>query len=164
MSVSVDRIIEFLVSIGLPPREEVFGGTGFLPGIRIERGTLVFDRARLLAAGDLLHEAGHVALTPARHRHELDGDVAPEQHYEHGGEVEAIAWSFAAATSLQLPLEELFHANGYRGQSAGLALSFSLGVYPGVAGLVQLGLCAVGEQARQAGVPPFPHMLRWLRD
>jgi hypothetical protein len=161
---SIDRVVEFLASIGLPPREQAIETTSFLPGIRIERGILLFDRMRLLAAGDLLHEAGHIALTPAQHRHAIDGDVLPEQHYVHGGEVEAIAWSFAAATAIGLALTELFHADGYRGQSQGLALSFSLGVYPGVAGLTALGLTAIGEQARLQGVPAYPHMQRWLRD
>jgi hypothetical protein len=65
---------------------------------------------------------------------------------------------------LAVPADALFHAGGYRGQSQGLALSFSLGVYVGAAGLAALGLCAIGDDARRRGVAPYPHMLRWLRD
>ena len=161
---SIARIVPFLRGIGLSVEEAALDEACFLPGVRIRRGALVFDHDRLLAAGDLLHEAGHIALTPAVHRHELEGDVLPTQHHPHGGEVEAIAWSYAAALRIGLPLDELFHARGYKGGAQALAFSFSVGVYPGAAGLAELGLSAVGESARRAGVPPYPHMLRWLRD
>ena len=70
----------------------------------------------------------------------------------------------AAATRIELPLDQLFHSDGYRGHSQGLALAYSLGVYHGAAGLAAFGLTAVGEQARRLGVRPYPHMLRWLRE
>jgi hypothetical protein len=160
---SVARVVAFLRGIGIAVDEAVLDEPCFLPGVRIRRGALVFDGERLCAAGDLLHEAGHIALTPARHRHELDGDVRPDQHYPHGGEAEAIAWSFAAAQRIDLPLDELFHAAGYAGHAPALAFSYSMGVYAGAAGLAELGLTGVGESARRAGVAPYPHMLRWLR-
>lgn len=162
-SSELDRILAFLREIGLPTRESIVEGESFLPGIRIVRGELQFERARLLSPGDLLHEAGHLALMPAARRHELDGDVKPEQHYPHAGEVEAIAWSYAAALHLGVSIETLFHADGYRGQSAGLRLAYSLGVYPGVAGLVHLGLAANSGQALE-GIARYPQMLQWLRD
>lgn len=158
------RIVAFLRDIGLAVRETAIDAPSFLPGVRIRHGTLEFDRTRLLAAGDLLHEAGHIALTPARHRHELDGDVRPEQHHPHGGEIEAIAWSYAASLRIGLPIDRLFHAQGYAGRAQALAFAYSIGVYAGAAGLAELGLTAVGDSARRAGVPPYPHMLRWLRD
>ena len=161
---SVARVVAFLRGIGFTVDEASLDEPCFLPGVRIRCGTLVFDGERLRAAGDLLHEAGHIALTPARHRHELDGDVRPDQHHPHGGEAEAIAWSFAAARRIALPLDELFHAAGYAGHAQALAFSYSTGVYPGVAGLAELGLAAIGESARQAGVAAYPNMLRWLRD
>lgn len=161
---SVARAVAFLREIGIAVDEALLDEPCFLPGVRIRRGTLVFDGERLCAAGDLLHEAGHIALTPTGHRHELDGDVRPDQHFPHGGETEAIAWSFAAAQRIALPLDELFHAAGYAGHAPALAFSYSIGVYAGAAGLAELGLTTVGESARQAGVPAYPHMLRWLRD
>ncbi|WP_395680251.1 hypothetical protein [Dokdonella sp.] len=164
MDSMLERIVPFLARIGLPPRAATLDGDTFLPGIRITRGELVYDPARLAWPADLLHEAGHVALVPAAQRGALDDALTSEQHFEHGGEVESIAWSYAASVQLALPLTDLFHAGGYRGQSHGLAQSYSLGVYVGVAGLAALGLCAVGEDARRRGVAPYPHMLRWLRD
>jgi hypothetical protein len=160
----LDRIVAFLAGIGLPPRAATLDGDTFLPGIRIMRGELVYDPARLAWPSDLLHEAGHIALTPAAHRGSLDDALTAEQHFEHGGEVESIAWSYAASVRLAMPVESLFHEGGYRGHATGLALSFSLGVYVGVAGLAALGLCAIGEDARHRGIEPYPRMLRWLRD
>ncbi|HEU4663516.1 MAG TPA: hypothetical protein VFS55_05765 [Dokdonella sp.] len=164
MDDALERIVVFLAGIGLPVRAAALDGDTFLPGIRIARGELVYDPARLDWPTDLLHEAGHIALTPRAHRAGLDDALTEQQHFPHGGEVESIAWSFAASVHLALPADALFHPGGYRGQSHGLALSFSLGVYVGAAGLAALDLCAIGEDARRRGVAPYPHMLRWLRD
>jgi hypothetical protein len=101
----------------------------------------------------LLHEAGHIAVTPAALRHTLSGVVLPEQQIEYGGEVEAIAWSFAAATQIDMPLDVLFHQDGYRGKAS------SLGVYPGVHGLK----CAGFFDADAGPSTPYPRMARWLR-
>jgi hypothetical protein len=141
---TLERILAFLDEVGVAVREEPIDAPTFLPGIRVTGGVLVFDRARLDWPGDLLHEAAHVALTSAARRNALD-DALDAEPPDAIGEVEAIAWSFAAATRLGLPLEQLFHPDGYRGQSQALALSYSLGVYPGVAGLAALGLTAAGE-------------------
>lgn len=159
----LERILGFLDGIGVAVREQPIDEPTFLPGIRVTGGALVFDRTRLDWPADLLHEAAHVALTSAARRPALD-DALQAEPPDAVGEVEAIAWSFAAATRLGVPLGQLFHAGGYRGQSHGLALSYSLGVYVGVAGLAALDLCAVGAEAQRLGVRPYPHMLRWLRD
>ena len=50
----------------------------FLPGVRVDRGRLLVDEARLLYPGDLLHEAGHVAIMPAAERREREGDVGAD--------------------------------------------------------------------------------------
>lgn len=160
----VERVVAFLRGIGLVVEQDVLDEPCFLPGVRIRRGTLVFDRARLLAAGDLLHEAGHVALTPSTHRRELDGAVRPDQHHPHGGEVEAIAWSYAAALAIGLPPDRLFHSRGYNGHAPALAMTYAMGVYPGAAGLAVLGLATTSATAPDAGLEPYPRMARWLRD
>ena len=94
-------------------------------------------------------------------RKQLDGALSPDQSFACGGEVEAIAWSFAAATAIGMPLSELFHPAGYRGQASGLAMNFALGVYPGVPGLIGAGLAAnvpIGKP------DSYPKLLRWLRE
>jgi hypothetical protein len=160
---TADRIVAFLRGIGIVVREAGLDDPSFLPGVAIVAGELVFDRARLTWPGDLLHEAGHIAVTPAAQRALLPGllDGPPVAF---GGEVEATAWAYAATLAIGLPPEVLFHAGGYHGRSAELAMTYSHGVYPGGHGLAQAGLARIGEQARRLGVAPYPHMVRWLRE
>ena len=163
MSDELNIIVGFLAGIGLPARPGTVAEGAFLPAIRIERGGLVFDPQRLRWPGDLLHEAGHIAVTPPAQRAALDGALAGAEAAPHGGEIEAMAWSWAAAVHLGLAPERLFHPEGYKGQSAALLLTYSLGVYPGAFGLAQAGMTLLGEAALAADVAPYPHMVRWLR-
>jgi hypothetical protein len=158
-----DRIVAFLRGIGIVAREAALDDPAFLPGVVIAAGELVFDRARLTWPGDLLHEAGHIAVTPAAQRPLLPGllDGPP---IAFGGEVEATAWAYAATLAIGLAPEVLFHADGYQGRSADLVMVYSHGVYPGGYGLAQAGLARIGEEARRAGVAPYPHMVCWLRE
>jgi hypothetical protein len=137
---------------------------GFLPGIRVERGVLMVDEARLEYPGDLLHEAGHIAMAPAELRPSLSGAIDVPGLDMASLEVAAVAWSYAAAVALAVDPAELFHAGGYRGKSAGLLATFGVGVYPGAQLLEEAGLTAAGPRAEALGVEPYPHMLRWLRD
>lgn len=156
-------IVEFLCSIGLDVRAAAVADDAFLPGLRIAAGSLLVDRARLRWPGDLLHEAGHIATTPAAARAHLDDALASAPAIAHAGEAEATAWAWAALQHLGLAPDLLFHAGGYHGRSAGLATTYGLGVCPGAHGLAQAGMTLLGDQARKAGLPPYPHMLRWLR-
>ena len=70
---ALERILAFLHAIGIEVREAPVSGDAFLPGVRIEDGALVVDRATLRWPGDLLHEAGHIAVTPAALRPALPG-------------------------------------------------------------------------------------------
>lgn len=164
MATALDSIVGFIRSIGIPVQQGQVGDDAFLPGVRIVAGGLVFDPQRLRWPSDLLHEAGHIAVTPADLRAGLDDALESSAIAPHAGEVEAMAWSWAAALHLGLPPEQLFHPDGYKGQSAGLLMSYSLGVCPGAFGLSQAGMTALGETALAAGVQPYPHMQRWLRD
>lgn len=161
---SLDRILAFLDEIRLPVAEGPVPEDSFLPGVRIAGGIVVYDRAALRWPGDLLHEAGHIAVTPSRLRPALSDGLAQMPCVEHAGEVEATAWAFAAVAHLRLHPSVLFHDGGYGGHSEGLIASFAHGVYPGAHGLAQAGMTAVGAQAQRAGVAPYPQMLRWLRD
>ena len=154
-------VVNFLNEIGIDTQATNLPDDSFLPGVEISGGALKFDLSQLLAVSDLLHEAGHLAVAPMEQRAQMGGQLSPEQQLLHGGEVEAIAWSFAAAQHLGMPLEELFHPKGYRGNAAGLALNFSLGVYPGVHGLTCAGLALpVPLGSKHA----YPKLIKWLRD
>jgi hypothetical protein len=158
------RIAAFLATIGIPVTARPLHGRSFLPGIEVDRGGLVIDESALTWPGDLLHEAGHLAVVPAGLRADLSGDVAIPGWDMDALEVTATAWAWAAVVHLALDARVLFHEGGYRGQSAGLIRTYGFGVYPGANRLEEFGMTATGERARAMGAPPYPHMLRWTRD
>ena len=160
----VAPILQFLREIGLDVLEAPLDDSCFLPGVQIRAGALIVDRARLQWPGDLLHEAGHLAVLPAALRPLQSGALHDCELVPHAGEAEAMAWAYAAACAIGLPAEELFHDGGYHGQSAGLIMTFSLGVYPGLHGLMQGGLAHGAAQAQALGTVAYPQMLRWLRE
>jgi hypothetical protein len=151
-----DRLLGFLTEAGIAWREGAVADS-FLPGLRLDAGVLVIDRSALRWPGDLLHEAGHVATTPAALRAGLSDQIADDPAVPHRGEAEATAWAWAALCHLGLPPDVLFHGGGYHGHSPGLALTFQMGVYPGSQGLAQAGLCTLGAGG-------YPRLQRWLRD
>lgn len=157
-------ILDFLRGIGLAVREAEVPQGSFLPGVRIEKGGLRVDLARLCWPGDLLHEAGHLAVVPSGLRGAMDDALQDLPHVPHGGEIEATAWAWAASRHLGLDSAVLFHDGGYHGRAAGLRATFELGVYLGVSGLAAAGLTVLPSQARPGGPAPYPHMLGWLRD
>ena len=125
-----DRILEFLRSIGLAVCEAEVPEGSFLPGVRIERGGLRVDRARLRWPGDLLHEAGHLAVVPTALRSTLDDALQDLPEVAHGGEIEATAWAWAATRHLGLDSAVLFHDGGYHGRSVGLRTTFEPRAWP----------------------------------
>src|SRR4051794_36817283 len=56
------KIVAFLRDVGLEIQTGVLEGETVLPGINVDHGVLVFDPAKLKFPGDLLHEAGHLAV------------------------------------------------------------------------------------------------------
>jgi len=157
------KIADFLNQIGIEVIPAPIDETTFLPGIEVNQGRLLVDESRLKYPGDLLHEAGHLALAPAAMRGELSGEVnLPEENMD-VIEVQAIAWSYAALVYLKLEPEVVFHEEGYKGKSEALLLNFRSGFYLGATGLEAAGMTAMGQAAEDLGVPPYPHMLKWLR-
>jgi hypothetical protein len=147
---TLEAITGFFAEIGLPFQFAELPGPTFLPGVAIQRGVLAIDREKLLYPGDLLHEAGHLAVLSAAERAELDGDVGPDA----GLEMAAIAWSYAAALHIGIPVEVVFHDTGYLGGAANLRKNFAERRYIGVPLLEWMDLTAAGR---------FPAMDRWLR-
>jgi hypothetical protein len=150
---SATEIVTFLRDIGLTVHERPIPGETFLPGLAIDHGALVVDEVRLLYPGDILHEAGHLAVLPADARQNADGDVGDNGGYE----MAAIAWSYAAALHIGLDPSVVFHAGGYKGGSSNLLENFASGCYIGLPVLVWAGMTAA------TGARPFPCMQRWLR-
>lgn len=152
--------MRFLEAIGLPVRFEAIPHPTFLPGIEMRSGGLTIDRCRLLYPGDLLHEAGHLALMDAARRAQTAGDAGPDG----GEEMGAIAWSYAAALHIGLDPRVVFHEHGYKGASDHIASNFAEGRYLGVPMLQWKGLALETRIARERGLPGYPQMLRWLCD
>lgn len=149
------RIITFIESIGIEVATKPIPAS-FLPGVTVEQGVLYFDPERLVHCGDLLHEAGHIAVTaPEERPHGVNPDG--------GLEMASIAWSWAALTHLGLPPDVVFHEDGYRGASQSIIEAFQTGPGFGVPILEWVGMTATGKRAEAAGVEPFPHMLLWVR-
>ena len=151
------------MSIGVDVRVQELTERTLLPGIQIESGRLVVDPSKLVWPGDLLHEAGHLAIVPAALRPTIGGELPVDPLVQHAGEAEATAWAYAALVTIGLPPEVLFHAGGYHGKSQALIFSYTNGVYLGAAGLGAAGLAATPEEVRSAGLPGYPNMRRWLR-
>ncbi len=154
----VKTIIAFLVEIDLEVEACEINEATFLPGIRIHRGTLQVDEKKLAYPGDLLHEAGHLAVTPANDRPRLEGDLGGGG----GLEMAAIAWSYAALLHLGLPPEVVFHSDGYGGGSECIIDNFSKGRYVGVPILDWAGMTISPDRATPAD-DPYPAMMKWLR-
>jgi hypothetical protein len=151
----LDRMLGFLASLGLAVRETPFEKTGFLPGLLIENGELLLDRARLRYPGDVLHEAGHIAVTVAAERPLLGANVTENHPEKEGEELAVLLWTYAACRHLGIPPAVVFHPEGYKGQSKWLLDTFTNGQYLGLPLLVWMELTTTED---------FPAMTRWLRE
>ncbi|WP_066656364.1 MULTISPECIES: hypothetical protein [unclassified Sphingomonas] len=150
-----DHIIAFVRGIGIPVTEDAVAGDSFLPAIAVVGGGVVVDRARLQWPGDILHEAGHIAV--------LDADArAGEVPDDSALELAAMAWSYAAAVELGLDPGVVFHEGGYKGAGPGLAQNYAMGLYIGLSELVAAGMAHTPLTAPK-GAPVYPAMARWLR-
>lgn len=153
----VTDIIIFLREIGLTVIERRITTPTVLPGIGVDHGALLVDRATIKYPGDLLHEAGHFAVVPAHEREQFHENVGDDG----GMEMAAIAWSYAAALHLGIAPSLLFHDAGYRGGAASLLENFAAGYYIGVPILMWRGL-ADAPVKNDLIVSGYPQMKRWL--
>ena len=152
-------IVSFLQDIGLNVRFAEIEDGSFLPGVTLESNGLVVDPAKLLYPGDLLHEAGHLAVMTPERRAACTGDVGADM----GDEIGAQCWSYAAAVHLGLAPEVVFHPHGYKGSAQHLIASYRDG-HVAVPLLQWMGLTLDKQKAAEVSVEPYPHMLRWLRE
>lgn len=154
------HILQFLTKIGIKTSFCSLNEATFLPGILIDKGQIFIDMEKLAYPGDLLHEAGHLAVLEPTIRANANAEVLGNP----GDEISAILWSYAAACEIQLPIDCLFHPNGYKGQSDWLIESLTNETYIGLPMLEWMGMTASKEKAQKQSIAPFPKMIRWLRD
>lgn len=152
-------IARFLTDIGLGIRLESIDDRTFLPGVTIRDGVLIIDEDKLKHPGDVLHEAGHLAVVTAEDRSGIGWYVGKQP----AEEMAAIAWSWAALTHLELAPEVVFHPEGYKGGSTALIEAFSAGNGPGIPLLEWFGMTSAGMPTSDPATPRFPAMVRWLR-
>jgi len=135
-----------------------------LPGISIKNGTILVDESKLVFPGDLLHEAGHLAVAPRKIRSLLSDEVELADFNMDTIETAAMLWSYAAALHLNIDPRIVFHDGGYRQKAEAILFNYSLGVYLGIDVLQEAKMAVSGKDAADLKIEPFPKMLRWLRD
>lgn len=175
----LEKIVSWLNSIGLKvivgePPEYV---ERFLPDVVVFNGEIYVTQETKIC--NLLHDAGHVAVTPAEFRSVLTGDLSLEENEQsrlilenkyfnlvsgqdelfrliHGGEQAAIAWSYAAGFVNNLNADIIFPKdladieNAFR-----MSHNNTLAAHPGIAELYHSGMI----ESKAA----FPKMKRWLQ-
>lgn len=158
----LSRMAAFLESIGIEMRPGTIDVPTLFPGSLVSQGSLVVDESILIAPGDVLHEAAHIALSPPERRSVdygfIEGDMG-------GEELTAISWCWAALLELEIQPEAIFHETAYkRGDSAMIIDCARRGIFIGFP-LLQTWEMAFDERnARLRGVKPFPHMVKWIRE
>jgi len=158
------RIISgFIVQTGIELIEKFLPDDTFLPGLSLGPGCMYVDFDKLRYPGDLLHEAGHLAVTTPEQRRAIGTDELEQPWPTDGEEIAAVLWSYAALRYLQLPPEVVFHPDGYKNQSSWLIDNFESGNYIGLPFLEWAGMALGPERARERNEQPFPHLLNWLR-
>ena len=145
----------FVRGIGIDVLEVTLSEPTFLPGLDIRNGAVLVDETSLLYPGDILHEAGHIAVADPAERNQPTLSPTP------GDEMATLAWSYAAACFLGIAAEIVFHLAGYKGGASALVENFTAGRYVGVPLLQFYGMTSSRGAADGAAV--YPRMSRWLR-
>ncbi|MBL0737842.1 hypothetical protein JI750_13135 [Flavobacterium sp. GN10] len=159
----VKKVAFFLKEIGIDIIEKELGET-FLPGLDLGPDCIYVDYNKLLYPGDILHEAGHLAVTVPAERKLVSTTEISKDWPTQGDEIAAILWSYAALHHLQLSPAFVFHPHGYKGNSEWFISNFTSGNYMGLPLLEWMGLSLGKEKAEKKQKMPFPAMQKWIRD
>lgn len=149
-----EKCILFLNSINIPTVFRKFDADSFLPGLLIEKGMIVIDKDALQHPGDILHEAGHLAVVPAADRNRLTHQSIGKRKDREAEEMMAIAWSYAVCIHLLIDPYFVFHTEGYKDGSQFITESCSRNDYFGLPLLQSIGLTT----------DSYPDMIKWMRD
>ncbi|WP_118953207.1 hypothetical protein [Taibaiella helva] len=158
-----EKAVTFLRSIGIPVLFCELSAETFLPGLLIDQGRILVDKALLRYPGDILHEAGHIAVVPPEERSRLTGDTIAARNNRAAEEMMAIAWSFAACRHLSIDPSFVFHDEGYQDGGSAIAKAFGQGHTFGVPLLQWVGMTAEVHKAEALERAPYPAMTHWLR-
>jgi len=158
----LQKSIQFIESIGIKIVEKELDDTTFLPGLMLGNNIIYIDYKKLKYPGDILHEAGHIAVSLAQERKMIGTAEMPDSWPTQGDEIAAILWSYAALRHLELPTEFVFHPNGYKNSSGWFIENFNNGNYMGLP-LLQWYKMAYSNEDILNGKPAFPAMQHWKR-
>lgn len=153
----VMELVTFVRSVGIEVQAGSIDWKTQFPGLEIRAGVILVDENQLIHPGNILHEAGHIAVHDPLRRAELK--FSPTK----GEELSALAWSYAAVLHLGLDSELIFYPGSYHGWSTSLRENFAEGRYLGVPLLQRYGMSLEPRLALERGLKPYPNMLRWLR-
>lgn len=159
----LDRSVNFLRAIGIPVHFRSITTDSFLPGIRIVNGEIVVDMEKLKYPGDILHEAGHIAVVPAMERSTLNEHDIAQREQRDAEEMMVIVWSYAACVHMDIDAGFVFHDHGYKIGGEGLVDNFKKGYYFGVPMLQWVGMALEKKNEADPCKPVYPKMLQWLR-
>ncbi len=160
----LEKCVAFLNSIGIKTLFRKIEDSCFLPGLSIEAGGIIIDKEQLKYPGDILHEAGHIAVVSSAERATLDASAIGKRQNQEAEEMMAIAWSYAAAVHLGLSPYFVFHDKGYKGGGSYIADNFSDKKYFGLPMLQWKGMTMDEKNAAVAGIEPYPKMIKWMLD
>ena len=122
----VSKLAAFVRSVGIDVQASSIDWKTQFPGLDIRSGAVLIDDSQLIHPGNILHEAGHLAVhDPARRN---DSKFKPSK----GEELSALAWSYAATVHLGLSSELVFYPGSYYGWATSLVENFAEGRYIGV--------------------------------
>ncbi|AUN29625.1 hypothetical protein [Niveispirillum cyanobacteriorum] len=188
---ALEPIVAFLRGIGIGVEFGPGAQNGFLPGVNIHAGVIHVDPETLVGPGDLLHEAGHMAVLPKRYRSGLGSDLDADMHRliaeevgpgipddailavpKQQGEFMAQAWSYAAALHIGVPPDCIFFPGSYKHDDYEgvhpMQAWIESGTHYGPAALARVGMTGpAGIFAMMGGgngLPPYPVMSRWVQD
>lgn len=147
----------FLTEIGLTIEEADLEEECFVPGLKIHQGKILMDINRMKYPGDLIHEAGHLAVVPEAERASLNGSDIENRPSGDGEEIAALLWSYLACQHLNIPPSFVFHPYGYKGDSEWLVKTFEERNYIGAPLLTWMGIINWDPKENN------PLVVHWLR-
>lgn len=174
MSEAKIKVKSFLQSIGISVTQGKVPRTSFLPNVIIKNGCLIYDDK--IEVSDLLHEAGHVAIVPAKYRAICNGDMdksmlrvwakaerAGETKFDspiywqliQASECEAIAWAWAVGKHLGLLEAEIIPDHHYDMTGVVQRAKLAAKQHFGINGLRASGMIE--------SVKKYPHLTRWTQ-
>jgi len=152
----VNKLANFVRSVEIEIKPCRIDWKTQFPGLEIDRGVVLVDEDQLIHPGNILHEAGHIAVhDPARRQ---ERPFKPGK----GEELSALAWSYAAIVHLGLESKLVFYPGSFSGWDTALIDGFAEGRYIGIPLLQRYGM-TVEPRLTKDGVAAYPHMLRWVR-